>query len=217
MPDDLRDPELPGRLLTGERDALMPVLRRTDEAAFELRTACPDWSVRQVIAHCAAALARVIEGRLGPGVFSPESNAADVRERDDWPLSRLLDALEHGMTEAGPVIAAREDGVFDAVAFGEWVHAGDMRDALGEPGAYGGDQVDLALFFLGAASRRRSTPHVHAVLPSGTLELGVGAEGRAPARLTTDAPTLIRLYTDRPLVGTRYELTGAEREELHIY
>jgi hypothetical protein len=71
MPDDLRDPELPGRLLTVERDALMPVLRRTDEAAFELRTACPDWSVRQVIAHCAAALARVIEGAPRPRGVQP--------------------------------------------------------------------------------------------------------------------------------------------------
>jgi uncharacterized protein (TIGR03083 family) len=217
MPDDLRDPELPGRLLTRERDALMPLLRRTGEEAFGLRTACPDWSVRQVIAHCSAALSRVIEGRLAPGVFSPESNAADVRERDDWPLSRLLDSLEDGMTEAGPVIAAREDGVLDGVAFGEWVHAGDVRDALGEPGAYGGDQVDLALVLLGVTSRRKSMPLVHAVLPSGTLDLGVEAEGREPARLTTDAPTLIRLYTDRPLVGTRYELVGAEREELHVY
>jgi uncharacterized protein (TIGR03083 family) len=217
MPDDLRDPELPGRLLTRERDALMPLLRRTGEDAFDLRTACPDWSVREVIAHCAAALSRVVEGRLGPGVFTPESNAADVRERADWPLSRLLDSLEQGMTDAGPVMAAREDGAFDGIAFGEWVHAGDMRDALGEPGAYGGDQVEQALVLLGTASRRKSTPRVHAVLPSGTLDLGVEVEGRDPARLTTDAPTLIRLYTDRPLVGTRYELTGARPEELRLY
>ncbi len=42
------------------------------------------------------------------------------------------------MTEAGAAIA-RAGGPLDAVALGEWVHAGDVRDVLGVPGAYGGE------------------------------------------------------------------------------
>ncbi|MFF3406600.1 hypothetical protein ACFYW8_10360 [Streptomyces sp. NPDC002742] len=38
------------------------------------------------------------------------------------------------MTESGPAIA-RTRGALDAVALGEWVHAGDAREALGEPGS----------------------------------------------------------------------------------
>jgi hypothetical protein len=42
--DDIRDPELPGRLLTVERDALIPLLRARPDADFALpAAACPGW------------------------------------------------------------------------------------------------------------------------------------------------------------------------------
>jgi hypothetical protein len=99
------------------------------------------------------------------------------------------------------------------------VHAGDVRDALGEPGAYAGDSADTALVLLAIASRRKRTPLLHAVLPGRDvpLVLGTGIEGRSPARLSTDVATLIRLYANRPLAGTHYELIGAAEQELHIY
>ncbi|MFG2642450.1 maleylpyruvate isomerase family mycothiol-dependent enzyme [Streptomyces sp. NPDC048370] len=219
-PSDVRDPWLPDRLLRTERDALMPLLRRTPEQRFGLRTACPGWTARQVLAHCAAALVRIVEGRLEEGVFLPEANAADVAEREPWPLGRVLDELERGFSEAGPVIAATEDGTLDAVALGEWVHAGDVREAFGEPGAYGGAAtLDLALPLLAAASRRRETPALVAAFPDRPepLALGDPAAGRGPARYRGDAATLVRIYSGRPLVGTRYELTGATEQELLIY
>lgn len=215
----VRDPWLPDRLLRTERDALMPLLRRTPEARYELRTACPGWTARQVLAHCAAALVRIVEGRLEEGVFLPEANAADVAEREPWPLGRVLDELERGFSEAGPVIAATEDGTLDAVALGEWVHAGDVREAFGEPGAYGGASLALALPLLSVTSRRRDTPALLAELQDRAepVSLGGPVEGRGPARYRGDAATLVRLYSGRPLVGTRYELTGATEQELLIY
>ncbi|MFD4374046.1 maleylpyruvate isomerase family mycothiol-dependent enzyme [Streptomyces sp. NPDC058486] len=217
--DDTRDPWLPDRLLTTERDLLMPLLRRTPEEAYELRTACPGWTVRQVLAHCGAALVRIVEGRLEEGVFLPEANACDVAEREDWALGRVLDELERGLTEAGPVIAGHEDGRLDAVALGEWVHAGDVREAFGEPGAYCGDALALALPLLSVTSRRRETPRLVGRLAGhpGEVALGNAIEGRPPARFEGDAATLIRIYAGRPLVRTRYALTGATEQELLIY
>ena len=56
---EVRDPELPGRLLSVERDALLPLLRARGDGDFTLPvTACPGWTVRDVLAHCSAALAR---------------------------------------------------------------------------------------------------------------------------------------------------------------
>ncbi|WP_137994205.1 maleylpyruvate isomerase family mycothiol-dependent enzyme [Streptomyces vilmorinianum] len=216
---DPRDPWLPDRLLRTERDALMPLLRRTPEASFELRTACPGWTARQVLAHCAAALVRIVEGRLEEGVFLPEANAADVAERESWPLGRILDELERGFSEAGPVIAETDDGTLDAVALGEWVHAGDVREAFGEPGAYCGASLELALPLLEVTSRRRDTPRLVGVLDGrpAPVDLGNAIEGRPPARYEGDAATLIRLYAGRPLVRTRYALTGATEQELLIY
>ncbi|MFF4528284.1 maleylpyruvate isomerase family mycothiol-dependent enzyme [Streptomyces sp. NPDC001407] len=219
MTDDIRDKGLPQRLLIAERDAFIPLLRRTAPDAFELRTAgCPDWTVRQVLAHCQAALARIIEDRLEPGVFSPASNAADVAERDAWPLERLVDELESAMTEAGPVIAAHENRRLGLVALGEWVHAGDVRDTLGEPGAYAASD-DAVFGLLAFATRVREAPSVHAELTDRAEPLVLGAPDpqRAPARLVTDVPTLIRLYAGRPLNGAHFELTGAQPEELNIF
>ncbi|OEV05586.1 maleylpyruvate isomerase family mycothiol-dependent enzyme [Streptomyces oceani] len=212
-----RDPHLPGRLLLAERDTLLPRLRRLPETAFTLRTACPGWCVREVLAHCGAALLRIVEGRT-EGAFSPEANAADVAEREHWPVDRVLDELERGFSEAGPVIAAG-DGRLDVIGLGEWVHAGDVRDALGEADAYDGPGTGEALSLLEVVSRERETPRVHVGLPGRAepLLLGNAVPGRPPARLTSDASTLVRLYTGRPLVGTRYTLRGAEESELVVY
>ncbi|MBA0053172.1 maleylpyruvate isomerase family mycothiol-dependent enzyme [Streptomyces sp. AJS327] len=213
-----RDPLLPGRLLRGERDTLIPQLRRVAPERFALRTACPGWTVRQVAAHCGAALTRIIQGRTGDGAFSPEANAADVAERDDWPLHAVLDELEAGFTEAGPAIAEGEPRL-DAVALGEWVHAGDIREALGLPGAYGGSGTHIALSLLSVVSGERGSPLLYARLPNAEAPLALGApvRGRSPAQLHADPATLLRLYTGRPLVGTRYELRGAYERELVIY
>ncbi|MFI2642720.1 maleylpyruvate isomerase family mycothiol-dependent enzyme [Streptomyces sp. NPDC018610] len=216
---ETRDPELPGRLLTSERDALIPLLRERPEADFALPTAgCPGWAVRDVLAHCGAALTRVVEGRFEKGVFSPESNDRDIAERADWSHGRVLDELERGMTEAGAVIA-KGDGALDLVAFGVWVHAGDVREAFGEPGAYGGAGLAYALPLLARVTRDRGRLAVHADLDDldEPLRLGDMSGARTPARYIGDAATLVRLCAGRPLPAGGYELAGAEEGELNIF
>ncbi|MGW2637552.1 maleylpyruvate isomerase family mycothiol-dependent enzyme [Streptomyces sp. NPDC001348] len=216
---EVRDPELPGRLLTVERDALIPLLRGRSEADFALATAaCPGWTVRDVLAHCSAALTRVVESRFEKGVFSPESNDRDIAERAGWTNARVVDELERGMTEAGPVIA-KAGGVLDMIALGEWVHAGDVRETFGEPGAYAGDGLPHALTLLARITREKGRPPLQADLDDHDEPLRLGAEDgtRTPARFIGDAATLVRLYSGRPLDGAAYELAGAEAGELNIF
>ncbi|MFF5478941.1 maleylpyruvate isomerase family mycothiol-dependent enzyme [Streptomyces sp. NPDC012935] len=216
---DVRDPELPGRLLVVERDALVPLLRARSDADFAVATvACPGWSVRDVLAHCSAALMRVVENRFEEGVFSPESNDRDIAERADWTNAQVVDELERGMTEAGPVIA-KAGGALDGIALGEWVHAGDVRDVLGEPGAYAGAGLPLALRLLVRLSRERHGIPLHADLDDvdEALRLGDPTAPSPPARYIGDAATLVRLYAGRPVAGASYELAGAEAEELNIF
>jgi len=217
---DVRDPELPGLLLTTERDALIPLLRSRPDEDFALATlACPGWTVRDVLAHCSAALTRVVERRFEEGVFSPEANDRDIAERADWTNARVVDELERGMTEAGAVIA-RGSGALDAVALGEWVHAGDVRDVLGEPGAYGGAGLGSALTLLGLVTRQKNHRPLHADLDDldDPLRLGDLSGELTPARYIGDAPTLVRLYSGRPVPdGSTYELAGATPEELIIF
>lgn len=216
---EVRDPELPGRLLTLERDALIPLLRARPDAGFALpAAACPGWSVRDVLAHCSAALMRVVESRFEKGVFSPESNDRDIAERAGWSNARVVDELERGMTEAGPVIA-RAGGVLDMIALGEWVHAGDVREVFGAPGAYAGAGLPDALTLLVRITREKEHLPLHADLDDvdEPLRLGAAVAGGPPARYIGDAPTLVRLYAGRPVDGSGYELAGAREEELNIF
>ncbi|MFF5158923.1 maleylpyruvate isomerase family mycothiol-dependent enzyme [Streptomyces sp. NPDC000348] len=216
---NVRDPELPGRLLTVERDALVPLLRGRADADFALPVAaCPGWTVRDVLAHCSAALSRVVESRFEKGVFSPESNERDIAERAEWTNARVVDELERGMTGAGPLIA-EADGVLDVLALGEWVHAGDVRVALGEPGAYAGAGLPYALALLGQVTGGKGHLPLHADLDDADepLRLGDATGERPPARYIGDGPTLVRLYAGRPVDGAAYELAGAEAAELNIF
>jgi uncharacterized protein (TIGR03083 family) len=216
-PDDFldeRDPHRPVRLLQAEHDALLPILARTPEAAFDRPTACPDWSVRDVLSHCSAALTRTATGRLH--AFTPELNEIDVAERRAWPLSQVLSELRSGYLAAGPVIRDAGGGL-DAIALGEWVHGGDVRDALGEPLAYASDGLEDACALLVTRTRRRKVPLVEASLPDGTLRLGVAVPGRPPATLRTDHGTLMRLFAGRPAARGEYRLDGASAQELSVF
>jgi len=209
-----RDPQLPARLLRAEHDALLPILRRTPEPAFGRPTACPGWSVRDVLAHCGSALSRVVTGELH--AFTPELNEIDVAERRAWPLARVLSELADGYLTAGPLIGGA-GGRLDGVALGEWVHGGDVRAALGEPLAYESDGFCDACVLLGERSRRRETPLVEASLPGGDLQLGILKPGRPAATLRSSNAALIRLFAGRPVEPGDYRLVGATPEELVIF
>jgi uncharacterized protein (TIGR03083 family) len=210
----MRDPERPARLLRTEHDALLPVLRRTAAADFGRPTACPGWSVRDVLAHCSSALTRVTTDGLH--AFTPELNEIDVAERREWPLARVLSELAAGYLEAGPVIG-RAGGRLDGIAIGEWVHGGDVRAALGEPLAYASDGFDDACALLAERTRREGVPLIDITLPDGTLQLGVGKPGRPQAALVAGGSALMRLFSGRPVEPSEYQLTGATPEELVVF
>ncbi|KOT31996.1 MDMPI_N domain containing protein [Streptomyces caelestis] len=216
---NVRDPELPGRLLAVERDALIPLLRGRGDADFALPVAaCPGWTVRDVLAHCSAAFTRVLERRFEDGAFSPESNQRDIAERAEWANAQVVDELYRGMTEAGPLIADA-GGALDKLALGEWVHAGDVRVALGEPGAYAGAGLPYALELLAQVTSFKGHLSLHADLDDADepLRLGDATGERPPARYIGDGPTLVRLYAGRPVDGAAYELAGVEAAELNIF
>lgn len=171
-----------------------------------------------MLAHCSAVLMRVVESRYEKDVFSPASNDRDIAERAEWQNQQVVDELERGMTEAGPVIAGA-GGVLDGIALGEWVHAGDVREALGEPGAYAGPGLPDALALLVRITRERDHVPLQADLDDldEPLRLGGVPGERPPARYIGDAATLVRLYAGRSAAGVSYELAGAKEEELNIY
>ena len=209
-----RPPDLAARLLLGERESLLPILRRTPAEAFDRPTVCSGWTVRDVLAHEAAALTRVAEGNVHR--FTPRENEADVEERRPWPLEDVLAELEAGYGRAAPVITAAA-GRLDGVALGEWVHGGDVREALGEPGAYESEGAWDALALLAERSRQREVPTTRVRLPDCELWLGSEDAAGMPAELVTDLPTLIRLCSGRNPDPARYTLTGADPAQYLLF
>jgi len=207
-------PETPAsRLLLTERDALLPILRERAAADFDRPTLLPGWSVRDVLAHCAAALGMAAAGRFHG--FSPAENQVDVDERRDWPIERLLDELAGGYTGGAAAIAAA-GGQLDGIALGEWVHGGDVRDAWGIADAYASAGIEGALRLTAERSRlRASYPATRVTLGDHEpLDLGVGEPAAA---LETDAATFVRLVAGRSPDPTRYTLTGVEPELLLMF
>jgi uncharacterized protein (TIGR03083 family) len=207
-----RPPELAARLLLAERDALLPILRRTPADAFDRPTVCTGWSVRDVLAHCSSALTRAAEGTLHD--FSPEANEADVAERRPWPLEAVVAELERGYGAAAPVITAA-GGRLDGIALGEWVHGGDVREPLGVPRAYESEGVEDALVLLVERSRRHAVPATRVRLPD--RELWLGPAAGAPAELVIDVPTLVRLCSGRRPDPTRFRLDGATPDRYLLF
>jgi uncharacterized protein (TIGR03083 family) len=210
----IRDPERPARLLRAEHDALLPILRRTPAEAFDSATACPGWSVRDVLAHCGAALTRVAADRLH--AFTPELNQIDVAERRDWPLPEVLSELTRGYLEAGRVIGAA-GGRLDVIALGEWLHGGDVRAALSHPAAYASQGFDDACSLLREWSRDQAVPLIEVRLPDATLVLGVMVPGRAKATLRTGNAAMMKLFAGRPVETVAYQLAGATAKELVVF
>jgi uncharacterized protein (TIGR03083 family) len=209
-----RDPLRPSRLLRAEHDSLLPILRNTPEEAFARPTACPGWSVRDVLAHCAAALSRVTAGTVH--AFTPELNGIDVAERRQRPLPEILSELASGYLEAGNGIA-KAGGRLDVIALGEWIHGGDVRAALGEQLAYESAGFDDACVLLSDWTRRRAIPLVQVRLGDAALTIGAPMPGRATATLRTSRSALIKLVAGRQTHAAEYHLTGARASELIVF
>ena len=208
-------------MLRAESAALLPVLHGLPPAAFDQPTLLPGWSVRDVLAHCSAALMMTVTGQFHD--FSPESNQKDVAHRRGWTITQVLDELAAGYDGAAAA-ADRVGGPLDGLALGEWVHGGDVRLALGLPDAYASEGVADALVLLTERSRSR-VPATVVTLGSVPPESGVArevlrlgpVEEEPVVTLGADAATLIRICAGRTPDPARFTLSGAQPEDYLVF
>lgn len=198
------------RLLLIEREALKPVLQAAHVPDFEADTVCTGWTVRDVLAHCASAMHRAASGTVIG--FTPEANQVDVDVRRAWSLDEVLDELWAGYAAAARAIDEAGGGL-DGLGVGEWMHGGDVRDALGAADAYASAGIDLALGLLLERSATRSRA-VTADVDGDTLVFG---SGEPVGRLRTDVETFVRLCGGRRPDPSRYELTGLLPAEMALF
>lgn len=75
-------------LLLIDAKTLPAALAAAEPAAFDRPTICDGWSVRDVLAHCAAALTDLVRGDIGG--FTSEENLRAVDKRGVWPVDDVV-------------------------------------------------------------------------------------------------------------------------------
>ena len=190
---------------------LPSVLEAAPDASFDLPTVCAGWTVRDVIAHCGAALGQLIRGETSG--FTPEENERDVASRRDWPLDRVIDEL---LTNYGEAAARIEQigGAADGLGLGEWIHGGDIRDPIGAADPYASEGIELALALICERSKLREAPSVEVVVGGQSFDFEVGS---SVARLRCDAPTFVRLVAGRAPDPDRFDQTGVDPSALLLF
>lgn len=199
-------------LLAIEARMVPPILVAADTADFDLPTVCAGWSVRDVLAHCAAALTRVANRDLHR--FTPTDNQIDVDERRPWPIDRVIDELVTGYQSAATAIDAT-GGLLDAIGLGEWMHGGDVREPLGQIDAHVSPGVQLTIPLLLDRSVAMDLPSVEAIIEGQVHDFG--REGPVEGRISTDTETFIRLVGGRRPDPRRSTLEGITAEDLVLF
>lgn len=179
---------------------------------LDLPTPCEAWSLRDVVAHCSGSLLRAVNGN--PHRFTPEDNQLDVDERRAWPFHEVRAEL---VKTAGPAAALVDaaDGKFDGLGLGVWIHAGDIRHAIGTEDAFAGPGLDLGLELLIERSERKSLA-LTVDLGDQSLRFG-GGVNEPVGTLKTNPDTFVRLTAGRRPDPMLFELSGTSAAELVLF
>jgi uncharacterized protein (TIGR03083 family) len=127
------DPRLIARLYQETRERIVTLASGLDETAWSAPVAaCPDWSVRDVLAHLTAVAEDWASGRLAGAPPSDDETAAQIARFGGYETAEILAAW----TDA----AARLDQLAEteelAPPIGDITsHEHDVRAAIGRPGA----------------------------------------------------------------------------------
>jgi uncharacterized protein (TIGR03083 family) len=134
--------------ILAELDAFGDLIRPLDEHALATPTRCEGWTVRDVAGHMVGQMTDVVEGRL-EGLGGPEATARQARERAGRSGEELADELVAGRARSAEMLGLFDDAAWDgpvasdfegtigegvhALWFDAYVHADDIRAALGKP------------------------------------------------------------------------------------
>lgn len=131
------------RAYTAARQRMTALVR--DAAPEHLQRAvpaCPDWDVRQLLAHAVGVAADVAAGRI-EGAGSDRWTAAQVAARQDADVAALLAEWEQLAPALAEALRATEAMQAAQVVFDLSTHEHDLRGALGRPGARDSDGVEV--------------------------------------------------------------------------
>lgn len=135
-----------------ELDALGELIRPLDNAALDAPSRCAGWTVRDVAGHAVGQITDVVEGRLD-GLGSPEVTERQAKERAGRTGKELAEELAADRARAAGMLELFDDATWNgpvasdfpgtigdgilALYYDCYLHADDIRAALGMPSARG--------------------------------------------------------------------------------
>jgi len=138
--------------LVTELDAFGELIGPLDAASWNTPTRCRGWAVCDVAAHVIGSMADVVSGQL-EGLGSPEVTAREVAERTGRSPAELAEELVVVTKLAADLAAVFDDAAWESPGPGDYegtlgqgvealwydtyLHADDIRAALGEPSLRG--------------------------------------------------------------------------------
>ena len=187
-----------GAAYAGVRQRINELVDGVSDRYGDTVPACPQWRVRDLVAHVAGVCDDVLGGRI-EGAGSDPWTAAQVAARRDRPLADVLaewnaqaPQLEGMLDSFGP---AGHQMVMDVVT-----HEHDLRGALGAPGARDSDAVVIGTAWLMRAYQMASTATGHGrvrITSSDTGTVWDEGEGDVVASVSASSFDLLRTFSGR--------------------
>ncbi len=137
-----------GALYAETRARITELVQGLDhDRASTLVPTCPEWSVRDVVAHLTGVCADILEGRLD-GVTTDAWTARHVVERRHRTLTEIVQEWTENAPKVEAIAHAFPDGA-DVQWLADCVtHEHDIRLALSQPGARDSEAVATAMRWL---------------------------------------------------------------------
>ncbi len=135
-----------------ELDNFGELIGPLDRAALDSPSRCAGWTVGDVAGHMVGQITDVVEGRLD-GLGSPEVTEREAKERAGRSGKELADELSQGRARSAEMLPLFDDAAWNgpvgsdypgtladgilALWYDGYLHADDIRSALGMPSARG--------------------------------------------------------------------------------
>jgi uncharacterized protein (TIGR03083 family) len=174
-----------------ELDNFGELLRSLEPADLDAPTRCTGWTVGDVAGHMVGQVTDVVNGRL-EGLGTPEVTEREAKERAGRSAAELADELVEGRAGVAALAEQLDDAAWDAPVasdfegtlgdgvlalwFDGYLHADDIRAALGTPSVQG-DGLRGSLHWVAADLGRRGWgPATLALDGMDPIEIGGGGE-----------------------------------------
>src|SRR5688500_4604148 len=159
---------------TAARQRIVELVRDLDEGAAAAPVpTCPEWSIKDVVAHCVGVCTDVLSGNIEGAPTDPWTEA-QVAARRDTSLPEILAEWDEVAPQVEPLAA-----FFPGRVPTQWIaditsHEHDIRYALGRPGAQDTPNVAMVLDFV-----------------IGGLAVSIAAHGLPPLEVRADGESRV--------------------------